>query len=152
DRDERHPLLDGPADQLPNLALVKQQLAAAERLVGSVPAMAVRADVHVVDEHLAVLDARETVPQVHAAFRDCLDLGAEQQEAGLERLQQVVVVVCLPVLRNRRLRELAFRFVGHESGSRRLLYYRRWRVASRAASSTAAIMLSGSARPWPAMS
>src|SRR3954453_5604426 len=88
-RDQRHPLLDGLADQLSDLVAVEQQLAAAQRLVLGIAAVAVRADVHVVQEHFAVLDAREAVAQVHTAFANGLPLGAEQHEARLEGLAQM---------------------------------------------------------------
>src|SRR5437868_8250927 len=49
-RHERHALLDGLADQLADLVPVQQQLAPAQRLVLGVAAMAVRADVDVVEK------------------------------------------------------------------------------------------------------
>src|SRR5712692_200622 len=103
DRHQRHPLLDGPANELPDFVAVQQQLAAAQRLVLGVAAMAVRADVHVVDEHFAVLDAGEAVAQVHAALADRLHLGPEQNQPGLERLEEMVVVRRLAVLGDVRL-------------------------------------------------
>src|SRR5687767_12755102 len=56
DGDERHPLLDGFADELQDFVAVQQQLPAAQRLVLGVAAMAVRADVDVVQVDFAVLD------------------------------------------------------------------------------------------------
>src|SRR5437773_3462764 len=145
-RYERHPFLDGLADQLADLVAMQQQLPAPQRLVLRIPAMAVRADVHVVDEHLAVFDAGEAVAQVHTAFADRFYLGAEEHDAGLEGFEQMVVVGRLAVLGDVRLRFLALRPVGHK---RR---YLRPCCASLAASSTAAIMLPASAPPLPAMS
>src|SRR5262249_10606991 len=83
-RDERHPFFDGLADQLADLAAVQQQFSAAQRLMIGIPAVAVRADVHVVEKHLAVLDESEAVAQVHAPFPDRLHLGAEQDQPRLD--------------------------------------------------------------------
>src|SRR6185295_9584110 len=113
-RHERHPALDRLADQLANLALVQQQLAAAQRLVVGVAAVAVGADVDVVEEHLAVLDPRVAVAQVDAAFADRLHLGAEQHQPRLEGLEQVIVVEGLAVFRDAGLRFLALGSLSHE--------------------------------------
>ena len=110
DGNERHAPLDRLADQLADLVAMQQQLAATQRLVVGVAAMRVRADVDVVEEHLAVLDARETVAQVDASLANRLHLGPEQRHAGLERLEEVEVVKRLAVLGDVRLRELAFGF------------------------------------------
>jgi hypothetical protein len=106
--------------------------------------MAVRADVHVVEKDFAVLDAGKAVAQVHASFTNRLDFGAEQHEAGLERLQEMEIMEGLAVLGNAALRFFPLGLVSH-----RPAYAAR---ASLAASSTAATMLSGSAMPLPAMS
>src|SRR2546428_2171042 len=82
-RDERHSLLDRLADQFPDFVAVQQELPAAQRLVIGVAAMAVRADVDVVEKHLAVFQAREAVAEVDATFADRLHLGAEQHDARL---------------------------------------------------------------------
>src|SRR6185295_3709098 len=113
-RHERHPALDRLADQLANLALVQQQLAAAQRLVVGVAAVAVGADVDDVEEHLAVLDPRVAVAQVDAAFADRLHLGAEQHQPRLEGLEQVIVVEGLAVFRDAGLRFLALGSLSHE--------------------------------------
>src|ERR1051326_6076323 len=91
-RNERHSLLDGLADQLPNLVAMQQQLSPPQRFVVRVPAMAVGADVHVVEKDLAVFHPREAVAQVDAAFAVCFYFGAEQNEARLEALEQVEIV------------------------------------------------------------
>src|SRR5262249_46207330 len=144
-RDERHPLLDGLANQLADLVAVQEQLAAAQRLVVGVAAVAVGADVDVVEEDLAVLDAREAVAEVDAPFTDRLDLGPDQRDAGLEGFQQMEIVEGLAVLRDAGLCLLTIAaIVGH--------YFALEPRASLAARSTAAIMLAGSAMPCPAMS
>src|SRR5207302_10572510 len=114
--------------------------AAPQRLVVGVPAMAVGADVDVVEKHFAALDASEAVAEVHAALADRFDLGPQQDDAGLERLEEMEIVERLPILGDGGLRFLAFGLVHHAAR------------ASLAASRTAAIMLSGSATPLPAMS
>src|SRR5258706_13405954 len=75
DGHERHALFDGLADQLADLLAVQQQLAPAQRLVIRVAAVAVRADIDVVEIDLAVLQAREAVARVDAAFTDGLTFG-----------------------------------------------------------------------------
>src|SRR6185312_1000713 len=147
-RHERHALLDRLADQLADLVAVQQELAPAQRLVIGVAAMAVRADVDVVEEDLAVLDAREAVAEVHAAFADRFHLGAEQDEAGFEGLEQMEVVKGLPVLGDVFLGELALGFFSHVMQVAGLQADR----ARRAANNVADTMLSASATPLPAMS
>src|SRR4029077_4650962 len=61
--DERHAALDRLPDQLPDFLAMEEELAAAQRLVVRVAAVAVGADVDVVEKDLAVLDAREAVAQ-----------------------------------------------------------------------------------------
>ena len=61
------------------------------RMVG-VAAMAVGADVHVHHPHLAAVGPRVAVAEVDAPFADGLDLGAEQRDARLLGLEDVVVV------------------------------------------------------------
>src|SRR5204863_3192085 len=121
---------------------------------------AVRADVDVVEEHLPVLDAREAVAQVDPSLADRLHLGAEQHQTRLEGLEEMEIVVRLPVLGDIGLRLFAIGFFRHDRRPAKAGPYRsrpakagpyRCR-ASFAASNTAAIMLSGSARPLPAMS
>ena len=127
---------------------VQQQLARPHRRVVGVAAMAVGLDVHVVDEDFAVLHLRVAVAQVHAPFADRLHFGAEQRDAGLERLEDVVVVERLPVLGDVLLG--ASRSVFSAMCTRNLT--RAAARASLAASSTACTMLSGSAMSLPAMS
>src|SRR6478672_2555879 len=75
-RHECHAALHGPANQLADLLAMQEQLAAPRRLMVGVPAIGVRADVHVVDPDLAGLDAGVAVAEVHAAVADRLHLGA----------------------------------------------------------------------------
>ncbi len=110
-RHQCHAALHRLADELPNLMGVQQQLARPKRLVVRVSAMAVRLDMDVVDEYLAVLDPRETVTQVGAALANGLHFGASKDQPGLERFENVVVVKRLPIFGNVLLRRLAFGFL-----------------------------------------
>src|SRR5438093_8671668 len=65
ERHQRQPLLLGPAHELIDLPAMQKQLARAQRVVIRDVAVAVRADVAVVQEHLGPVHARETVPQVY---------------------------------------------------------------------------------------
>ena len=117
-RHEGHAALDGLADQLADFVLVQQQLARAHRRMIGVPAVAVRLNVHVVHEDFPILHLRVAVAQVHTTLPDRFHLGAKQRDAGLERLDDVVVVVRLAVLRDVLLRGFAFGFFGFVAVSR----------------------------------
>lgn len=65
-RDEREPLLLCLAEELIDLLAVEEQFSSTERLVIHDVAMAVGADVAVVEKDLAVLHAGITILQVHA--------------------------------------------------------------------------------------
>src|SRR5262245_54233079 len=150
---------------------MQQQLATAQRLVLRVSPVAVGTDVHVVEEHFAVLKPREAVAQVDPTFADRLDLGPEQDDACLERLEKIEIVRRLPVLGDVRLRQLALGLLFHQLDFSRTTYNAEHaktadtheclcdlcelcigRCDNRAARRTAAIMLPGSATPRPAMS
>src|SRR5579863_7604982 len=61
--------------------------------------MGIRTDMHVEQKRLAVLDEAIGVLQVRLAFADRLDLGSAQGDAGLELLQEKVVVAGRAVVR-----------------------------------------------------
>src|SRR5258705_11431801 len=107
-RHEREALLDGPANQLADLVRVHQQLALPLLGVIGVAAVTVRADVHVHQPDLAVLRARVAVAEVHASLPNRLHLGAEQRDTRFPRLEDVIVVAGLAVLRGHAARLLAF--------------------------------------------
>ena len=88
------------------------------------------------EEDLAGFDAAVAVLEVDAPLADRLHLGAEQRNAGLERLEEVIVVAGLAVVRHQAFR----RAVRHGATSARA-------AASFAARRTAATMLDGSAMP-----
>ncbi len=60
----------------------------------------IRADVHVVDENLAALDAAERLLEVRLAGAKRLDLGAGQHKTGLEGLVYEIIVIGLLVGRD----------------------------------------------------
>src|SRR5215208_1372041 len=125
---------------------MQEQLPLARGLMIGIAAMAVRIDMDVVDPHFAAVHAGVAVAQVDVAFADRFHFGALELDAGLERLQDVVVVERLAVLSDALLRQLAF-------GSHKL--QGTWYLvpfASCAASLIASIRLEGSAVPVPAMS
>jgi hypothetical protein len=128
-RHQGEALLDGLANQLPDLVLVQQQPALPPGVVIHVPAVRVGVDVHVVQPHLAPLHLGVAVAQVRPPLADALHLGAEQRDAGLERLEDVVIVKRLAVVGNHRLGGIVR--LGHHARA----------PASRAASRTAATRL-----------
>ena len=58
---------------------------------------AVGADVAMVEVHLAIIDRRITVLEVHAALAQRFHLGAAQDHAGLKLLFDKIIVVGLPI-------------------------------------------------------
>ena len=108
-RDEREPLLAHLRLDLVDLGAVQQQLAPAADLVVGPGPLGVRRDVHLVQEHLTVLDLGEAVDERRPAGAQRLDLGALEDDAGLVGVLDVVVVARLLVLRD----ELAPRLLGH---------------------------------------
>src|SRR5688572_11936877 len=114
ERDERQAFLGNAPDHLANLLPPQQQLPLPHLRVVGGAAMAVGADVDVHHPHLAVLDARVAVAQVHAALANRLHLGPEKRDARLPRVENVVIVPRLPVFGDGALRLLALRFwAGH---------------------------------------
>jgi len=108
-RHKRKAFLLGQAEQLMNLHLMQQQLARSRR-VRRVVAVAffVRADVHIVQENLAVADGCERIVQVCAAAPERLDLGTGQHDPRFVRVLDEVVVGRFFVLRQRLIRLTVF--------------------------------------------
>lgn len=101
-RHDRVAFLLGLAVQLVNLRFVHEQLARPRR-VGRIEPVALgeRADMHVMQENLAVPDRREGVVQVRAAAPKRLDLRAGQHHARLEGFFDEVIVRRFLVLSKR---------------------------------------------------
>ena len=95
--DEREPLLFRLAEKLIDLLAVKEQFPGTEGLVIHDVAVAVGADVAVVEKDLAVLHAGVTILQVHAPLSQGFDLRTLEHDARLEFLFNEIVVVGLAV-------------------------------------------------------
>ena len=63
DRHEGHAFFDRLSHELPDFVSVEQQLATAQRFVIGVAPMAVRADVHVIEKRLAIIDLGRSCPE-----------------------------------------------------------------------------------------
>src|SRR5260370_41457857 len=85
-RDDRITLLTHAAPQLIDLAPMHQEFSRASFLVAELAGGSVGADVHALEERLAILDARVTVAQICPMGAQRFYLGAREREAGLERL------------------------------------------------------------------
>ena len=83
-------LARGPFD-FRNLLAVEQQLAVAARRVVVVRAVEIFGDIHVLNPYLAVVDVAERVVQPRFAQPDRFDFGPRQYDAGIERIEQLVV-------------------------------------------------------------
>src|SRR5262245_4016888 len=108
--------------------------------------MAVRADVHVEQPDLAILDARIAVAQVDAAFANRLDLGAEQRDPDLPCLEDVIVVTRLAVFCDYPMRPFALGLLGHMGIVPDRVILRPWHSPSR---SHRPIRLSATCRAMP---
>src|SRR3990172_2625871 len=94
-RDQRETFLLDGADQAPNLTTMQQQLAAPDRVVAGVPGELVGCHVHTLQPHLTIPYGPVGLFQAHFAIPDRLDLAPRQHQAGLPRLQYVVVMAGL---------------------------------------------------------
>src|SRR3954453_10250261 len=103
-RHDREPaLLDSPLD-LVDLRAVQQQLALAAGGDVGPRRLGVLRDVHLVQPDLTVLYVGEPVHEGGAAGPQRLDLGADEDDAGLPAVLEVVLVTCPPVARDHELR------------------------------------------------
>ena len=80
---------------------MQKELAVALRLVILDSRLLVRVDVRANEPRLAVPDVRVRLLQADATLAERFHLAPGQHEAGLEALEEVIVVPRLPVLRNR---------------------------------------------------
>jgi hypothetical protein len=106
---QRGPALVDLALGLVDLVPVEEHLADAPRCVVGPGALGVLRDVHAVQERLAVGDLAEPVAERRATGPQRLHLGADEHQARLEHVVDVVVVPGLAVLRD----QLAPDFLGH---------------------------------------
>src|SRR5688572_9892856 len=97
---EREPLPLDRADQTTDFLAVEQQLARSRRFVVRVSAALVCLNVGVEQEHFAVTDDAVGIRNVRLAAAQRLDLGPAQNQAGLERLEDVIIEARALVLRD----------------------------------------------------
>src|SRR4051794_13630170 len=111
ERHDREPaLLDSPLNPV-DLRAVQQQLAFAPGGDVGPRRLGVLRDVHLVQPDLTILYVGEPVDEGRATSPQRLDLGADEHDAGLPTVLEVVVVTCPPVARDQELRLLT----GHDS-------------------------------------
>lgn len=128
----------GRAPQQPaDLAAMQEELSRAARVEVVAAGGVVGADVHVVDPGLVALDGDVGVSKVHPVGANRLDLGAGEDDAGVEGLEDVVVVARTAVVGNGVL-------VGHWRPAQVADY----RLGRDMGSSNAAILLSAATRMW----
>lgn len=97
-RHQGQPLLLQLAAQAVQLLLVKQQLTRARRIAGVVHRRRlVRADITADQQHAAIADDAMRLGEVRLSCPDRLDLGARQHDAGLEGLEDMILMACTPV-------------------------------------------------------
>ena len=109
ERDDRQPLLLGLNQKLIDLLAMEQEFPSTERLMIRKVAVAVGADVAVVEKDLSLSHAGITVLQVHAPISQGLDLRALEHDARLELLFNEIVVVGFAI-RDHRFFETVFLF------------------------------------------
>ena len=97
ERDDRQALRLRLAEQLVDLGAVEEQLADPLGLVVVAVGLLERRDVGADQPRLVALDARVGVGEVDLAGPDRLDLGAGQDDPGLERVLDAELVPCPPV-------------------------------------------------------
>src|SRR5581483_2465847 len=102
-RDDRHPLFAYRSVERVDLASVQEKLPRPRRLVVRAVPLRVDRDLEPVQPRLAVADVREGVRHSRAPDAQRLDLGAGQRDAGLDPLQELIVVTCSAVLGDRLL-------------------------------------------------
>ena len=78
--------------QVVDLPAVEQELALAVRVHVPDPSVGVRVDVDAVEPHLVAAHEAEGVRDLAGALAEALDLGSGENQAGLERLVDEVLV------------------------------------------------------------
>ena len=99
-RDEGEPFLLRLPDQLVDFLPMQQQLAGAQGIVIHDIAVAVRADVTMVEKDLAVIDGGVAVLEIHPAIAQRLHFSPAKHHTRLQPLFNEVVVVGLPIGRD----------------------------------------------------
>src|SRR5207247_1938953 len=94
ERNEREASFLGLSDQSLDLFPVQQQLPSPDRVVAALLSLFIRGDVHPLEPHFAPLHPPVRLGQRAAAPPKGLHLRAGQHDAGLESLEDLVVVQC----------------------------------------------------------
>ena len=92
ERHQREALSFDGTDQFSNLAAVQQQLARAARLVIELIALLVGRDVRVEEKHFAVVHDRVRIRDVRLSRAQRFDLRTRKHDAGLPRIQEMIIV------------------------------------------------------------
>lgn len=98
---EREALFARLGKELHDFRLVHQEFPAAQRIVVEDIALIIGADMQVLDEKLAVLDARITVLEVGPSGAQGLDFRSLKGKASLKRFVYEVIVTGLAILADR---------------------------------------------------
>ena len=98
ERHEGEALLACLAEQLDDLRLVHQELARAQRIVIEDIPLLIRADMHMLDENLAILDDSIAVLEIGLAGPQGFDLCPLQSQPCLKGLMDEKIMTCLAVL------------------------------------------------------
>src|SRR5207249_1962499 len=89
---ESQTLLGRAANQSPDLAVMEQKLACAERIVIGVVPVRVRANVTVQQPNFAALYHTVVILEIHPSFPGRFDFGSGQHYSSLKFLENVIVV------------------------------------------------------------
>ena len=103
------------ADETFDLLFVKQEFPRPQRVVIQSVSLRIRADMSIDKEDLAPLDIPVTIPQVDLSLPQGFDLRPEQGDPGLDRLLNIIVMKCLPVLANQLFAHLSKQRIEHSA-------------------------------------
>ena len=99
-RYERQPAFDRPSMEFLQLLSVHQQLAFAHRFVIMNITVLIRRNVHVMHPQLAVFQRGVSIHELHFVGAKRFDLGSNQHNADLERIENFVLMARFAVLRD----------------------------------------------------
>ena len=99
-RHEREPLLQGPIRKLADLTAVHEQLPRPLRHMVELVGLVVFGNVAAEQPDLAAIDAAVGLVERHPPAAEALHLAADQRDAALERVEDLVVVAGLAIFRH----------------------------------------------------